>query len=58
MRIKIEETEFSDFDFSDFSSFIFLFSSKQKTTTHKKIAIDEEKLESIDINGIGNLEDL
>ena len=51
----------ADIGFSNFSSFIFkvnhVFNEKEDNLS-EKIVIDEEKLDGIDRDGIGKLEDL
>ena len=56
---KIEDTTFADFDLFDFSSFIFknLALSLKKAALQKKNIIAEERLDGIDMDDIGNLED-
>ena len=59
----MQETMLIDIDVSGFSSLIFkvneVWSSlKKRTTPQKKFAIVQEELDSIDVDGIGNLEDL
>ena len=53
--MKMGETKFADFDFPESSNFIFKVNpvfNEEEDNPSEKIAIVEEKLESIDINGI------
>ena len=60
-KIKCRKLIFVDIDFSNLSSFIFkanhVFIENQDNPS-EKVVTDEEKLDGIDIDGIGNLEDL
>ena len=60
MRNKMQETMFADNNFSDICSFIFkvihLFTAKEDDLS-EKVVTDEEKLDGIDIGGIGILEE-
>lgn len=60
---KMQETMLIDIDVSGFSSLIFkvneVWSSlKKRATPQKKFAIVREELDSVDVDGIGSLEDL
>ena len=54
----MQETMFADIGFSNFSSFIFLVFIENKDNLSEKVVINEDRLDGIDIDGIGNLQDL
>ena len=56
----MEETTFTDIDFSDFASFIFKLNNVfiEEDKPSEKVRIIEEKLHGIDIDGIRNFQDL
>ena len=61
MRNKLQETMFAGIDFSNFSAFIFKANHvfiENKGNISEKNVIDDEELDGIDIDGIGNLKDL
>ena len=61
MRNKLQETMFAGIDFSNFSDFIFKANHvfiENKDNISEKVVIDDEELDGIDIDGVGNLKDL
>ena len=61
MRNKLPETMFAGIDFSNFSDFIFKANHvfiENKDNISEKVVIDDEELDGIDIDGVGNLKDL
>ena len=55
LRNKMQESTFADTDFCDFSSFIFKVNHvfmEVKDNPLEKVVIDEEEIDSIDIDGV------
>ena len=60
IRNQKQETMFADIDFSNFSSFIFKVNDtfiEKEDNPSEKVVRDEEELDSIDMEDIGNLEE-